>query len=128
MMSRSTSALPRNGEPTFSTCAHTPFDPSHTRSDVEWLHSITRLPIVLKGVLAAEDRRGQDRVLIDGGIRRGPDVLTALALGARGGDRRRAYLRGLAVDGEQGVRDLLRLLREELELAMLSGRPTIGSL
>ncbi|MGH7568874.1 MAG: alpha-hydroxy acid oxidase [Gemmatimonadales bacterium] len=67
-------------------------------------------------------------VLMDGGIRRGTDVLKALALGARAVLIGRAYLWGLAVAGEAGVRRVLALLRHELELAMaLAGRPTIAS-
>jgi 4-hydroxymandelate oxidase len=66
---------------------------------------------------------------MDGGIRRGTDVLKALALGARAVLIGRAYLWGLAAGGEQGVADVLSLLRDELRLAMaLAGRPTIGSI
>jgi 4-hydroxymandelate oxidase len=66
---------------------------------------------------------------MDGGIRRGTDVLKALALGARAVCIGRPYLWGLAVGGEAGVRDVLRILREELSLAMaLSGRPSIASI
>jgi 4-hydroxymandelate oxidase len=57
-------------------------------------------------------------VLMDGGIRRGTDVVKALALGARAVLAGRAVLWGLAVDGEEGARDVLELLRAELELAL----------
>jgi len=68
-------------------------------------------------------------VLVDGGIRRGAHVLTALALGAQAVLIGRPVLWGLAAGGEQGVRDVLELLRGELELAMaLSGKPTIASI
>jgi len=61
-------------------------------------------------------------VLLDGGIRRGTDVLKALALGARAVLVGRPVLWGLAVAGEAGVKDILTLLRDELDLAMaLSG-------
>jgi 4-hydroxymandelate oxidase len=66
---------------------------------------------------------------MDGGIRRGVHVLTALALGAQAVLIGRPYLWGLAVSGEQGVRDVYDLLRGELELAMaLSGRTSVGTI
>jgi 4-hydroxymandelate oxidase len=66
-------------------------------------------------------------VLADGGIRRGSDILKALALGARAVLVGRPYLWALAVDGRAGVERMLNLLRDELDLAMaLSGRPTIA--
>ena len=68
-------------------------------------------------------------VYVDGGIRRGTDILKALALGARAVLIGRPVLWGLAVNGADGVYDVLELLREELELAMaLSGRPTLASI
>ena len=64
-------------------------------------------------------------VLMDGGIRRGTDVVKALALGARAVLAGRAPLWGLAVAGEEGVRHVLELLRAELLLALqLLGCPT----
>jgi 4-hydroxymandelate oxidase len=57
-------------------------------------------------------------VYIDGGVRRGVDVLKALALGARATLIGRAMLWGLAVGGEEGVADVLRMFREELELGL----------
>ncbi|NEO63614.1 MAG: alpha-hydroxy-acid oxidizing protein, partial [Moorea sp. SIO4G2] len=61
-------------------------------------------------------------VLIDGGIRRGTDVLKALALGASAVLVGRPVLWGLAVAGVAGVRHVLQLLRDELDIAMaLSG-------
>jgi 4-hydroxymandelate oxidase len=77
----------------------------------------------------AEAVDGRIEVLMDGGIRRGTDVLKAVALGARAVLIGRAYLWGLAADGEAGVRGVLGILRNELELAMaLAGRPTIESI
>ena len=61
---------------------------------------------------------GRAEVLVDGGVRRGTDVLKALALGARAVMIGRAMLWGLAVAGEEGVSDVLRLLREEIELGL----------
>src|SRR5262249_28175880 len=57
-------------------------------------------------------------VLVDGGVRRGTDVLKAVALGARAALSGRAVLWGLAVGGEQGVRDVLELLRAEIALGL----------
>jgi 4-hydroxymandelate oxidase len=62
---------------------------------------------------------GRCEVLMDGGVRRGTDVVTALALGARAVLAGRAPLWGLAVDGERGALRVLELLRDEIELALL---------
>ena len=68
-------------------------------------------------------------VLMDGGIRRGTDIVKALALGADAVLIGRPYLWGLAVDGSAGVVRVVEILRKELELAMaLCGRPTIESI
>jgi isopentenyl diphosphate isomerase/L-lactate dehydrogenase-like FMN-dependent dehydrogenase len=61
---------------------------------------------------------GRAEVLLDGGVRRGTDVLKALALGARAVLIGRAMLWGLAAAGEEGVSDVLRLLRDEVELGL----------
>jgi 4-hydroxymandelate oxidase len=76
------------------------------------LPTIEALPAV------AERVDGRVPVLMDGGIRRGTDVVTALALGAAGVLIGRPYLWALAADGEAGVRQMLELLRSEVELAM----------
>ena len=73
----------------------------------------TRCPEVVDAV------DGRIEVLVDGGIRRGADVVKALALGARAVLAGRAPLWGLAARGEQGAREVLELLREEIELAMV---------
>ncbi len=138
-----------------------------TWEDVSWLRSLTRLPVVLKGILHPEDAalavehgaagivvsthggRQLDglppsiqalpavadavgeraEVYLDGGVRRGTDVLKALALGARAVFVGRPVLWGLAANGAAGVRHVLELLRSELELAMvLAGRPDIESI
>jgi len=62
---------------------------------------------------------GRCDVLVDGGIRRGTDVLIALGLGARAVLVGRPALWGLAVGGEAGARDVLELLRAEIELGMV---------
>ncbi len=78
---------------------------------------------ILPEVVEAVD--GRCEVLIDGGIRRGTDVVTALALGARAVLAGRAPLWGLAVGGERGARHVLEILRAEVELALvLLGCPT----
>ncbi len=61
---------------------------------------------------------GRCEVYVDGGIRRGGDVVKALALGARAAFAGRAVAGGLAVDGEAGVRAVLELLRDELQLTL----------
>jgi 4-hydroxymandelate oxidase len=72
---------------------------------------------------------GRMEVLLDGGVRRGADVVKALALGARAVLVGRPYLWGLAIDGERGVRWVLEKLRDELELAMaLTGARSIGEI
>jgi 4-hydroxymandelate oxidase len=66
-------------------------------------------------------------LLMDGGVRRGTDVLKALALGARAVLVGRPILWGLTVAGEAGVAQVLRMLRDELDLAMaLAGAPTVA--
>jgi len=134
---------------------------------LDWLRSLTSLPIILKGILTAEDAvlavkygvdgiivsnhggrqldgvlasiealpevveavEGQCEVYVDGGIRRGTDILKALALGAKAVLVGRPILWGLAVNGAEGVEHVLELLRTELELAMaLAGRPTLNSI
>ena len=62
---------------------------------------------------------GRIPVLVDGGIRRGTDVLKALAHGADAVLIGRPYIHGLAVDGAQGVQAVIDILRRELELAMM---------
>jgi isopentenyl diphosphate isomerase/L-lactate dehydrogenase-like FMN-dependent dehydrogenase len=81
--------------------------------------SLDMLPEVVEAV------DGRCEVLMDGGIRRGTDVVIALALGARAVLAGRAPLWGLAVDGERGARRVLEILKEEIELALiLLGCPT----
>ena len=87
------------------------------------LATIEVLPEVVEAV------GGRMEVLLDGGIRRGADVVKALALGARAVLIGRPIFWGLAVDGEAGLRRVLAILREEIEITMaLCGRPTIASI
>jgi 4-hydroxymandelate oxidase len=72
---------------------------------------------------------GRVPVLVDGGIRRGTDVVKALALGAQAVQIGRPYLYGLAVRGADGVARVVSLLEQELRMAMmLLGRPSVASI
>jgi 4-hydroxymandelate oxidase len=131
-------------------------DPSLTWKDVSWLSSVTRLPVLIKGVVRADDAvraadhgasgvivsnhggrqldgapatasvlapiadavQGRAEVLVDGGIRRGTDVLRAVSLGARAVLLGRPILWGLAVAGEDGAYGVLEAMRSELDHAM----------
>lgn len=87
-------------------------------------------PATLDVLAPIADAVGRDlEVLVDGGVRRGTDVMKALALGARAVLVGRPILWGLAWDGERGARFVLDTLRRELDLAMaLSGCPTLGAI
>jgi 4-hydroxymandelate oxidase len=131
-------------------------DPALSWTDLEALAGECGLPVLLKGVMTAEDAAmaadcgaagvivsnhggrqldgapaaiealGEvadavgDRmeVLMDGGVRRGTDVVTALALGAKAVMVGRPAVWGLSVAGEEGARRVLELLRNELEVAL----------
>jgi len=81
----------------------------------------------LPHVVAAVD--GRLPVLLDGGVRRGTDVVKALALGARAVLIGRPYLWGLAAAGPEGVEKVVELLRTELVAAMaLCGLPSLAAI
>ena len=142
-------------------------DPTLTWKEIDWLRSFARVPVLLKGVLTAEDAEravqagasglivsnhgsrnldtlpatvealpevvakvaGRVPVLMDSGVRRGTDVLKALALGASAVLIGRPYLYGLGVGGAAGVSRVVNLLRRELEIAMaLTGRTNVASI
>ena len=96
-------------------------------------HGGRQLDTVLAGAdaLAAvlDEVEGAIEVLVDGGIRRGSDVLKALALGASGVMIGRPALWGLAVGGSEGAQRVLEILLHEFDLALaLAGAPEAGSL
>src|SRR3979409_1150526 len=71
----------------------------------------------------------QIEVLLDGGIRRGSDVVKAVALGARAVMIGRAYLWGLAANGQAGVENVLDVMRSGIDSALLAlGRRSIAEL
>ncbi len=137
-------------------------DNSLTWDDLDWIRSITNLPVLVKGVIspldavlayrkkcngiivsnhgarqmdttvstiealpaimqALREEAGTNEiamdVFIDGGIRRGSDILKAVCLGAKAVFVGRPIAWGLSVNGEQGVKDVLSILKREFELA-----------
>jgi 4-hydroxymandelate oxidase len=141
--------------------------PTPTWQTLRELRSMTRLPVVLKGILTGEDGAlavengasavivsnhgarqldhvgatiealpevvkgvdGKIPVLVDGGFRRGTDILKGLALGAKAICVARPYLYGLAAFGQRGVERVLELLRTELALDMgLAGVPNLAAI
>jgi 4-hydroxymandelate oxidase len=86
-------------------------------------------PATLDVLADIADAVGREvEVLMDGGVRRGTDVLKALALGAKAVLIGRPVLWGLACDGEAGVGLVLEMLRRELDLAMaLAGCPSLDA-
>jgi 4-hydroxymandelate oxidase len=89
-------------------------------------NTLSTLEVLPEAVDAAH---GKLEVLLDGGIRRGADVVKALALGAKAVFIGRPLFWGLAVDGERGVTRVLDILREEMEITMAKcGRPSIASI
>ncbi len=89
----------------------------------------TAIPTIRALPEVAEAAGGRMPVLVDGGVRRGTDVLKALALGARAVLVGRPVLWGLALDGEAGVARVLTTLRDELDIAMaLCGCATVADI
>ena len=143
------------------------FDESFSWNDLDWLKSITDLPIILKGVIRPDDAKKaashgfaavivsnhggnflndvsstiealpavveavkgtQCEIFMDGGIRRGTDVLKALALGAKMVFMGRPAIWGLASNGSEGVKSVVNLVKKELDCCMaLTGCTSIES-
>lgn len=142
-------------------------DPKLDWDYLEWLVSIAKMPVLLKGLVISEDAvravkagahgivvsnhggrvidtvtpaiealpeiveavEGRVPVLLDGGVRRGTDVIKAIALGASAVMIGRPYLYALATGGAEGVRLCVDVLHREIEMAMAAcGRPTIASI
>ena len=142
-------------------------NPKLNWKDIEWLSSVAKIPVLLKGVLNPEDAArsidagvggiivsnhgarnldtlpstaealprvaekvdGRLPILVDGGIRRGTDVLKALALGAKAVLVGRPYMYALAYAGAEGVARAIEILRTELMMAMaLTGRTSISQI
>ena len=92
--------------------------------------NLDTVPATIDALPQVTDRvAGRVPLLVDGGIRRGTDVLKAIALGASAVLIGRPYLYGLGAAGEAGVANVLRILQREFSMAMvLSGRMTVGSI
>jgi len=142
-------------------------DPSLTWDAIDWLRSITKLPVLVKGIVRADDAAravaagaagivvsnhggrqldaspatidvvariadkvgGAAEILLDGGVRRGSDVIKAIALGAKAVLVGRPILWGLAAGGREGVGHALGMIRRELDLAMaLCGCPDVAAI
>jgi 4-hydroxymandelate oxidase len=89
-------------------------------------NTLATIEVLPEAVAAA---KGRLEILLDGGIRRGADVVKALALGAKAVFIGRPIYWGLAVGGQQGVSRVLEILREEIEITMAKcGRSTIASI
>jgi isopentenyl diphosphate isomerase/L-lactate dehydrogenase-like FMN-dependent dehydrogenase len=138
-----------------------------TWTDLGWIRKLWNGPIVVKGILTADDARravgegaaavvvsnhggrqldevyptiralpevvaavgGETEVLMDGGIRRGSDIVKALCLGARAVLVGRAYAYGLAAGGYDGVKKAIQILRDDVERTLrLLGCPSIAEL
>jgi 4-hydroxymandelate oxidase len=136
-------------------------------TDIEWIQSFCKLPVLLKGILNPDDAdravkagasgiivsnhggrsldtvpasidalsavaeriTGRIPILMDGGIRRGTDVLKAIANGATAILLGRPVLYGLGIGGAEGVQRVIEILRTELEAAMaLTGRTSLAAI
>jgi len=141
--------------------------PSINWTDLAWVGAASPLPVLIKGVVRADDAKraldegcaglwvsnhggrqldtsiptatalpeivaaaeGRVPVIVDGGIRRGTDILKAIAMGATAAAIGRPQLWGLTVGGQSGVERVLELLRDELSLAMaLAGSRSIAEI
>ncbi len=153
---RGTLASARTATSALATFVAEHWDASISWKDLKWLRSITTVPVLVKGVVRADDAeraldegasgvivsnhggrqldtslptaralraiadalKGRGTLLVDGGIRRGTDIVKALALGAQGVLVGRPVLWGLAIDGAAGAQAVLQLLKDEFDLAL----------
>ena len=138
-----------------------------TWADLKWIRELWQGPIVVKGVLTADDARrsvdegaaaisvsnhggrqldcvpaslralpevvkavgGQTEILMDGGVRRGTDIVKALCMGAKAVLCGRGYAYGLAAAGEAGVNRAIEILRTDVERTLrLLGASSVGDL
>ena len=92
--------------------------------------NLDTLPATIDALPQVTDKvAGRVPVLVDGGIRRGTDVLKALAMGANAVLIGRPYLYGLGAAGQEGVTNVIKILQRELQMAMvLTGRPNVGAI
>jgi isopentenyl diphosphate isomerase/L-lactate dehydrogenase-like FMN-dependent dehydrogenase len=143
------------------------YDNALSWQSLEWIASISKLPILVKGIVRGDDAAlalehgaagvivsnhggrqidtcvapiealpevaqamdGRGELLMDGGIRRGTDVVKALALGARAVLVGRPIIWALATGGSEGVVNCLTMLKQELDLTMaLSGCATLADI
>jgi 4-hydroxymandelate oxidase len=140
-------------------------NPTANLDDIGWLSAVSGLPVLVKGVLRADDARrcldagaaglvvsnhggrqldravapahalrevvaaaGGAPVFVDGGVRAGLDVLTALALGAAGVLVGRPFAWALAAGGAAGVQQLIEAFDDELAHVLgLAGCPTVAA-
>lgn len=160
----SAAAAMGNPRPTGRNIYSPNLDPSLDWKDLEWLASFSRTPVLVKGVLTAQDSlrsldcgaagvivsnhgartvdtvpsaiealaeiapavAGRAPLLLDSGIRRGSDVVKAIALGSSAVMMARPYLYALAVAGAAGVERVVEILRTELEMTMaICGRTSL---
>lgn len=159
--------IPGKGPMTLTDVSAALAESAVTWADFKWIRDLWKGPIVVKGVMTADDAllsidhgaaaisvsnhggrqldgvpaslrvlpevvravNGQVEVLMDGGIRRGTDIVKALCLGAKAVLCGRAYAYGLAAAGEAGVNRAIEILRTDLERTLkLLGCPSVSAL
>lgn len=159
--------LPGKGPMPLTDIAKALAESTVTWNDLRWIREIWSGPIIVKGVLTAEDARravdegaaaivvsnhggrqldcvsptlralpevvravnGRTEILLDGGIRRGADIVKAISMGARAVLVGRAYAYGLAAAGQAGVARALEILRADVTRTLvLLGCPSISAL